>query len=99
MLVITREAIDGLIADESDPWVSGTARAIRAHALLNAGEKHVEAEADFRVALAAFRSIGERWGLSFTLCSLADLVASRVWAEVRRATADRATPADPGVGS
>jgi predicted ATPase/DNA-binding SARP family transcriptional activator len=66
-----------LIADESDPWVSGTARAIRAHALLNAGEKHVEAEADFRVALAAFRSIGERWGLSFTLCSLADLVAWR----------------------
>ena len=69
--------LNHLIATESDPWVSGTARAIRAHALLNAGERHPQAEEDFRIAMAEFRSIGERWGLSFTLCSLADLVAWR----------------------
>ncbi|HEX6361198.1 BTAD domain-containing putative transcriptional regulator [Actinophytocola sp.] len=67
---------DVLFTDE-DPWVLGVARVMRAHASLNAGQLHAEAEDDFRVGLAAFRSIGERWGMSFSLCSLADLVAWR----------------------
>ena len=67
---------DVLFADE-DPWVRGTARVLRAHASLNAGLLHEEAEEDFRVGLAAFRSTGERWGMSFALCSLADLLAWR----------------------
>jgi predicted ATPase/DNA-binding SARP family transcriptional activator len=66
-----------LIENEEDPWVAGTARAMRAHAFLNAGQQHAEAEADFRAGLAAFRTVGERWGMSFALCSLADLVAWR----------------------
>jgi predicted ATPase/DNA-binding SARP family transcriptional activator len=67
---------DVLFTDE-DPWVLGVARVMRAHASLNAGQAHAEAEADFRAGLAAFRSVGERWGMSFTLCSLADLVSWR----------------------
>ena len=66
-----------VIENEEDPWAAGSARAIRAHTYLNAGLRHEDAEADFRAALAAFRSVGERWGMSFTLCSLADLVAWR----------------------
>jgi tetratricopeptide (TPR) repeat protein len=66
-----------LLDREDDPWVAGTALAMRAHAALNAGQRHDRAEADFRAGLAAFRSVGERWGMSFTLCSLADLVAWR----------------------
>jgi predicted ATPase/DNA-binding SARP family transcriptional activator len=69
--------LSDLVENEADPWVAGTALAMRAHTALNAGQEHAAAEADFRAALVAFRSIGERWGLSFTLCSLADLVAWR----------------------
>jgi predicted ATPase/DNA-binding SARP family transcriptional activator len=67
---------DALFVDE-DPWALGVARVMRAHASLNAGQLHAEAEEDFRIGLAAFQSIGERWGTSFALCSLADLVAWR----------------------
>jgi predicted ATPase/DNA-binding SARP family transcriptional activator len=72
-----RSLLADLLVTDEDPWVLGTVRVLRAHASLNAGLQHEEAEADFRAALAAFRSVGERWGLSFTLCSLADLVAWR----------------------
>ena len=72
-----RGQLSDLIEHERDPWVAGTARTMRAHTYLNAGERHAAAEADFRAGLAAFRSVGERWGMSFTLCSLADLLAWR----------------------
>jgi predicted ATPase/DNA-binding SARP family transcriptional activator len=72
-----RPRLSALVVDDEDPWVAGTARTLRAHASLNAGQLHGEAEADFRAGLAAFRSVGERWGMSFSLCSLADLVAWR----------------------
>jgi predicted ATPase/DNA-binding SARP family transcriptional activator len=68
--------IDPLLADE-DPWVRGTSRVMRAHVLLNAGQELALAERDFEVALAEFRSIGERWGISMSLSSSADLVAWR----------------------
>jgi predicted ATPase/DNA-binding SARP family transcriptional activator len=67
---------DLLFTDE-DPWVLGTARVMRAHASFNAGMLHAEAEEDFRVGIEAFRATGERWGLSFALCSLADVLAWR----------------------
>jgi predicted ATPase/DNA-binding SARP family transcriptional activator len=66
-----------VVVDDEDPWVLGVARVMRAHVRLNAGQSHEEAETDFRTGLAAFRSVGERWGMSFTLCSLANLVAWR----------------------
>ena len=72
-----RRQLSADLFDDEDPWVHGTARVMRAHASLNAGQLHVEAEADFRIGLAAYRSVGERWGMSFSLCSLADLVSWR----------------------
>jgi predicted ATPase/DNA-binding SARP family transcriptional activator len=70
------DAMSEVVRDD-DPWVRGTALVMRAHAALNAGRRHDQAEADFRTGLAAFRELGERWGMSFSLCSLADLVAWR----------------------
>jgi predicted ATPase len=70
------DAMDDLAGDP-DPWVRGTALVMRAHASLNAGRRHDRAEADFRVGLAAYRELNERWGMSFSLCSLADLLAWR----------------------
>lgn len=69
--------LSDILFHDEDPWVLGTARVMRAHASLNAGQLHEEAEEDFRLGLAAFRESGERWGMSFSLCSLADLVAWR----------------------
>jgi len=72
-----RSHLSDVLFHDEDPWVLGTARVMRAHASLNAGERHDEAESDFLAGLAAFRSVGERWGMSFSLCSLADLLAWR----------------------
>jgi predicted ATPase/DNA-binding SARP family transcriptional activator len=65
-----------LLADE-DPWVRAQARLYRGRAVLISGGRHAEAEADIDAALAGFRAIGERWGISFALTLLADLVAQR----------------------
>lgn len=70
------EVIDALTRDD-DPWLRGTAQALRAHEFLNTGRRHAEAEADFRAALGSFRAVGERWGMSFASCSLADMIAWR----------------------
>ncbi len=75
--VAVNRHLAGVIENGDDPWAAGCALAIRAHTYLNAGLRHEDSEADFRAALTAFRSVGERWGMSFTLCSLADLVAWR----------------------
>ncbi|NES14114.1 MULTISPECIES: BTAD domain-containing putative transcriptional regulator [Micromonospora] len=71
--------------DDPDPWVAGTARLFQAHAHLNAGLSDESAEADLRAALAHYRAVGDRWGMSFGLTSLADLLD-------RRGEAARATP-------
>jgi len=60
-----------LIADE-DPWVRAVARLTR-NRMLRAGEQ----EADIQQALVEFHSIGERWGISYALATLADLAARR----------------------
>ncbi|MEV0427191.1 BTAD domain-containing putative transcriptional regulator [Micromonospora sp. NPDC050495] len=73
-----------LFADP-DPWVAGTARLFQAHTTLNAGLPDEAAEADLRIALDHFRMVGDRWGMSFVLTSLADLLD-------RRGEAARATP-------
>ena len=65
------------IGGDDDPWVRGIVRVMRAHASLNSGRDHESAEVDFRAGLELFRSVGERWGMSFALCSLADLMAWR----------------------
>ena len=70
------EVMTGLARD-ADPWVRGTALVMRAHAALNSGRAHDEAQADFSAGLADFREVGDRWGISFSLCALADLTAWR----------------------
>jgi predicted ATPase/DNA-binding SARP family transcriptional activator len=72
-----RMYLSDVLFDDEDPWVLGTARVMRGHASLNAGMQHAEAEEDLRIGLAAFESVGERWGISFAMCSLADVVAWR----------------------
>ncbi|HEY2792727.1 MAG TPA: hypothetical protein VGJ28_10235, partial [Micromonosporaceae bacterium] len=67
----------GLPVDDPFPWVRAMSRVMRAHVLLNLGRMHAEAEADFRSALGIFRSVGEAWGTSFTLLSLATLESWR----------------------
>ncbi|SBT52899.1 BTAD domain-containing putative transcriptional regulator [Micromonospora auratinigra] len=75
----------GTLFADPDPWVAGTARLFQAHASLNAGHSDESAEADLRAALAHYRAVGDRWGMSFALTSLADLLD-------RRGEAARATP-------
>ncbi|MGW3322660.1 BTAD domain-containing putative transcriptional regulator [Streptomyces virginiae] len=70
------DAWAGLLADE-DPWVRAQARLEGAKTLLGAGGPPAEAEAAIEAALAGFRGLGERWGISFALTLLADLVARR----------------------
>ncbi|WP_329565600.1 BTAD domain-containing putative transcriptional regulator [Kitasatospora sp. NBC_01266] len=62
---------------DPDPWVCASARLEGARALVNIGGPPAEAETRIRQALAGFRAIGERWGISFALAVLADLVARR----------------------
>jgi tetratricopeptide (TPR) repeat protein len=50
---------------------------IRGHIGLNFGRQHAEAEADFRAALRVYQELGERWGMAFTLSSLAALASWR----------------------
>jgi predicted ATPase/DNA-binding SARP family transcriptional activator len=68
---VAMDVLEPLIADE-DPWVRAQTRLARTR-MLGAGA----AEADIEKALAEFRSIGERWGISYALARLADLTARR----------------------
>ncbi|WP_412077450.1 AfsR/SARP family transcriptional regulator [Streptomyces xanthophaeus] len=70
------DAWDGMLADE-DPWVRAQGRLESARTLLGAGGPPADAEASVEEALSGFREIGERWGTSFALTVLADLVARR----------------------
>jgi predicted ATPase/DNA-binding SARP family transcriptional activator len=78
---------DGLAAlyDDHDPWVRATARLMHAFATVNVGRAHAGAEADLRAALDGFRALNERWGISFALVGLGELIAQR---GDHRATAD-----------
>ncbi|MFE5557235.1 BTAD domain-containing putative transcriptional regulator [Streptomyces sp. NPDC056544] len=68
------DAWAGLLADE-DPWVRAQAGLEDAKTLLGAGGPPARALASIEAALAGFRGLGERWGTSFALTLLADLVA------------------------
>ncbi|MFF3084739.1 BTAD domain-containing putative transcriptional regulator [Streptomyces nojiriensis] len=70
------DAWAGLLADE-DPWVRAQAGLEGAKTLLGAGGPPERAQASIEAALAGFRGLGERWGISFALTLLADLVARR----------------------
>jgi predicted ATPase/DNA-binding SARP family transcriptional activator len=73
---VPTDLLDGVAADP-DPWMRSVARVMRGHMGLNFGHGHHEAEADFQAALATFRELGERWGMAFSLTSVATLAMWR----------------------
>jgi predicted ATPase/DNA-binding SARP family transcriptional activator len=65
------------LLDDEDPWV-------RALGLLHLGRTRIflgdparDADTYFETALAEFRALGERWGMSFALTELAERIATR----------------------
>ncbi len=69
-------AFEPLLTD-ADPWVRAQGRLSRGRMRITLGQDTPEAEADIEAALAEFRALGERWGISFALDSLADRLAMR----------------------
>jgi predicted ATPase/DNA-binding SARP family transcriptional activator len=63
--------------DDPDLWVRSLARFMHAHAQINVGLAEDAAEANFRVALDGFRTLGERWGTAASLTAVADLTSRR----------------------
>jgi predicted ATPase/DNA-binding SARP family transcriptional activator len=62
--------------EDDDAWLRATAKMIVAHLRLNFGHSGELAVADMRAALAGFRSVGERWGMGFSLSALGDMAAA-----------------------
>jgi predicted ATPase/DNA-binding SARP family transcriptional activator len=59
--------------DDPHPWVSSTARVLRAHTALNLGQLHAQAEADFLAVIRMSDGTGDRWGRAVALGGLAML--------------------------
>jgi hypothetical protein len=64
-------------AASQDPWVRAIARILRAHAALNLGRNHAQAEADFLAGKDILAGLGERWGQAVALGGLAMLAGWR----------------------
>ncbi len=62
--------------EDDDAWLRAAAKMIVAHLRLNFGHSGEAAVADLRAALAGFRSVGERWGMGFSLSALGDMAAA-----------------------
>ncbi|NDL60258.1 BTAD domain-containing putative transcriptional regulator [Phytoactinopolyspora mesophila] len=69
------EGTPELRADD-DPWVQAMVQ-LSVEKMVLAGHRHAEAEAAVSSALGALRELGERWGISFALTALADLIVRR----------------------
>ncbi|MCK7622830.1 winged helix-turn-helix domain-containing protein [Streptomyces sp. RS10V-4] len=69
-------AFEPLLADD-DPWVRAQARLNRGRFRLRLGHDAPDAEADIEAALTELRALGERWGISFALTTLAERLALR----------------------
>jgi hypothetical protein len=60
-----------------DPWVRALARLQLGKMRIMLGDGGRDADACLEMALAEFRALGERWGISFALTELADRIAAR----------------------
>ena len=60
-----------------DPWVRALARLQLGKMRIMLGQDERDADAYLEMALAEFRALGERWGISFALIELADRIATR----------------------
>ncbi|MBB2746748.1 UNVERIFIED_ORG: putative ATPase [Microbispora rosea subsp. rosea] len=69
-------AFEPLIADD-DPWVRAQARLARGRLRLMLGGDETDVDIDAEIALAEFRTLGERMGISLALTFLADRLAMR----------------------
>jgi tetratricopeptide (TPR) repeat protein len=65
------------LLDSEDPWVRALARLHLGKMRVMLGQGGRDADAYLEMALAEFRAIGERWGISFALTELADRIATR----------------------
>ncbi|MFI7575308.1 BTAD domain-containing putative transcriptional regulator [Micromonospora sp. NPDC049497] len=65
------------LLDDEDPWVRALARLHLGKMRIVLGKDGREAEAHLELALAEFRALGERFGISFALTELAELIAAR----------------------
>lgn len=65
------------LLDAEDPWVRALARFQLGKMRITLGHGGPEADAHLEKALAEFRALGERFGISIALTELADRVASR----------------------
>ncbi|GAA3040451.1 BTAD domain-containing putative transcriptional regulator [Streptosporangium longisporum] len=69
-------AFEPLIADH-DPWVRAQARLTRGRLRLTLDGDETDVDTDIGTALAEFRTLGDRWGISLALTFLADRLAMR----------------------
>jgi predicted ATPase/DNA-binding SARP family transcriptional activator len=69
-------AFEPLLADD-DPWVRALARLHLGKMRIVLGQGGRDADAYLESALAEFRAVGDRWGISFALTELADRIATR----------------------
>ena len=65
------------LLDNGDPWVRALARLQLGKMRIILGRPGPDADAYLEAALAEFRALGERWGISFALSELADRIAVR----------------------
>jgi predicted ATPase len=65
------------LLDSEDPWVRALARLQLGKVRIALGLSGRDADACLEMALAEFRAIGERWGISFALDELAERIAAR----------------------
>ncbi|MCC5576469.1 winged helix-turn-helix domain-containing protein [Microtetraspora sp. AC03309] len=69
-------ALEPLLADD-DPWVRAQARLTRGRFRLTLGGDETDVDIDAEIALAEFRALGDRMGISLALAFLADRLAMR----------------------
>lgn len=65
------------VLDDEDPWVRALARLHLGKMRIMLGQGGRDGDAYLEMALAEFRALGERWGMSFALTELADRIAVR----------------------
>ncbi len=65
------------LLDSEDPWVGALARLQLGKMRIVTGHGGPDAEAYLKTALAEFRTLGERFGISLALSELADFIAMR----------------------
>ncbi|MEU7652600.1 BTAD domain-containing putative transcriptional regulator [Micromonospora taraxaci] len=65
------------LLDDKDPWVRALARLQLGKMRILLGQHGPEVDAYLETALAEFRALGERFGISFALTELSELIAVR----------------------